>query len=130
MKIKQLGFAGHLIVARDCRFHLTREVGNVLVSTVGAYDPAHDRGKRKGWETVGCDRLFETMVFKLGGPCKCKEKCGARKVADWSELDFEGYNTAEAAQQGHEKMVRKWARKAKQRKSRPPCPRSALLGPR
>jgi len=67
--------------------------------------------ERFGYETVGCDRTYETMVFKAGKPCTAKGcKCGLPAI-DGSELDFEGYNDAGAATLGHRKMVAKWRRK-------------------
>lgn len=138
---KWFGNAGHLIVATDCRFHLCTQVGKYLVPTVGQYwptrssreihaqihDPAwlakhrHLKGdsfdagymKRFGYETVGCDRLFETRVFHAGPPCSAKDcGCGLPFPADWSEIDFAPYNDAGAATSGHMAMCRKWAEKA------------------
>jgi hypothetical protein len=104
--VRHTGFAGHLIVAPDCRFHLTTEVGPYLVSTVGAY--AQPGKKAEKWADVGCGRKFETFVFNLGGPCDCGEDCGSRQVSDWSEIDSEGTNTPAAAQAAHEAMVAKY----------------------
>ena len=103
---KWLGFAGHLIVSASCRFHLATEIGDVLVSTVGAYTQP---GREAQWAEIGHDRKFETMVFPLGAPCDCGEDCGSRAVADWSNIDFDGYNTPAAAQAGHMAMCEKWA---------------------
>jgi hypothetical protein len=107
---------------------LTTLVGKYLVSTVGqmwpsrssreihasVYDPKwldanRDRKgddfdfvymQRFGYETVGSDRTFETMVFRAGKPCASKP-C----------VDFLGYNDAKAATAGHRKLCAKWARK-------------------
>lgn len=90
-----LGTAGHLIVASDCRFHLTTLSGNYLISTVGEwwpsqevrrihariYDPVwhahndHRKGddydyaymRRFGFHEIGMDRKYETMVFQHNG---------------------------------------------------------------
>ena len=138
---KWFGNAGHLCVGRWCRFHLCTQVGNYLVSTVGQYWPerparevhaqVHDpkwlakhgilRGdnfdakylEHFGYEDIGCDRKFETMVFKTTGKI-CSEKscdCGMPLVADWGELDADAYNDAGSATQGHMKMCKKWAKK-------------------
>ena len=135
------GDAGHFICAKDCQFHLCTKVGNYLVSTVGrrwpcrasreihaqAYDPQwlaanrHRLGDdfdgaymdRFGYDTVGCDREFETMVFKAGKRCASKD-CGCGLPAiNGSELDFLGYNSAKDATQGHLKLCRKWAAKGR-----------------
>lgn len=103
----QRDFKGHLIVADMCRFFRTTDVdGKWRVSTIGDYHPG---GQDKA-DTIGIGRLYETMVFRLGREvCKCG--CKAPIVAQWSELDFEGYNTKLAATRGHLKMVRRWLRK-------------------
>lgn len=135
---KWFGHAGHFICGHKCRFHLCTQVGKYLVSTVGeywperssreihasVYDPVwlaanrhrlgddfdHAYMKRFGYKTVGCDRKFETMVFRAGAPCKVKDcECGLPGI-DGSELDFAGYNDAGSATRGHVKLCRKWAR--------------------
>lgn len=87
--------AGHLCVGRDCKFHLNTYVGKYIVSTVGEYWPDREvrkihadcrnieiegRGdywdadfmKKVGWLEIGCNRKYETMVFKAS---KSKSKC-------------------------------------------------------
>jgi len=121
---------GHLIVARNCRFHLNTYVGKYIVSTVGEYLPdsvgreilAKARGielkgkgeerladymEKIGYEDIGYNRKYETMVFWAK---KSKNKCCPYEAKDWMELDFAGYNTAEDAFKGHYKMCRKWSR--------------------
>lgn len=120
------GHAGHFICAPWCRFHLTTEVGDFLVSTVGEYCPdapvreilAESRkvkltGKgderlgsfldKCGFVEIGVDRKYETMVFRLS-PDLCDCGCGARVVASWSEKMADGYNERADAQRGHYKM--------------------------
>lgn len=133
------GHAAHFICGQWCRFHLATQVGPWLVSTVGelwpergtreihaqVHDPAwmaangHLKGdnfdaaymKHFGYDTIGCDRKYETMVFLAGKPCKSRGcGCGLPAISG-SELDFAGYNTAKAATEGHRKMVAKWRRK-------------------
>ena len=137
---KWFGHAGHFICSRWCQFHLCTLVGKYLVSTVGeywpergnreihakVYDPKwlqeniHRKGddfdavymKRFGFETIGCDRKYETMVFLAGAVCKVKDcKCGIPSISG-SELDFGGYNSAGAAAKGHHKLCEKWASKS------------------
>ncbi len=136
---KWFGHAGHLVVGDKCRFHLTTKVGRYLVSTVGeywperssreihakVYDPKwlaenqHLKGdefdhaymKKFGFETIGYDRKYETMVFKAGKACSSKEcGCGLPEI-NGSELDFLGYNNATDAATGHLKLCNKWGKK-------------------
>jgi hypothetical protein len=128
------GSAGHLIVGHWCRFHLCTLVGGYLISTVGEYWPerstreihaeVHDpkwlaknrqrKGddfdhaymKRFGFETIGYDRKYETMVFRAGSPCECG--CGIPQI-DGSEQDFAGYNEAADAARGHMEICERWA---------------------
>jgi hypothetical protein len=126
------GNAGHFICAEWCRFHLCTQVGEYLVSTVGEYVPdegvreiiAQSRGivlkgrgderrtdymRKIGFEEIGCDRLYETMVFRAGKPCS-SAACGCGLPAiDGSELDSLSYNTAKAATAGHVELCEKWA---------------------
>ncbi len=129
---KWFGNAAHFICGHNCRFHLTTLIGHYLVSTVGEYLPdesvreimARSRGiqiegrgdarradfmKKIGYEEIGCDRKYETMVFKAGAPCSVKEcGCGLPSI-DGSELDFAPYNQAGDATTGHLEMCRQWA---------------------
>lgn len=133
------GQAAHFICGDKCRFHMATKVGRYLVSTVGeywperssreihagVYDPTwlaanrHLLGdtfdaayfKRFGYETIGCDRKYETMVFRAGSPCKRKGcGCGLPEI-NGSELDFKPYNDAGSARRGHLALCRKWASK-------------------
>lgn len=136
---KWFGNAGHFICGASCRFHLTTQVGKYIVSTVGQYwperpvreihatvhDPAwfmahgHLKGdefdaeymNKFGYEQIGCDRTFETMVFKAGKTCKASGcDCGLPKIEP-SELDYEPANTAGEATKNHMKLCQKWAKK-------------------
>lgn len=122
MKIKHYGTAGHFIGGNQCRFHLCTEVGDYLVSTVGEYDPAgeskemrailkrsYDEAGDKNCIKIGCDRFYETMVFKTK-KSRCACGCGVPNIVP-NELDFEGYDTAGEATKGHFKMVEKWSEK-------------------
>lgn len=101
------GNAGHLIVSEDCKFHLATKIGNVLVSTIGEYIPHYMT--KPVW--IGCDRLYETMVFPtMKERCECG--CGMFRVdVSDGELDFDGYNDADSANKGHLEMCYKWAHK-------------------
>jgi hypothetical protein len=121
----------HFICARDCRFHLATAIGKHIVSTVGEYLPdstvrdifAKSRGvelkgigderladymKKIGYEEIGFDRKYETMVFKAN---RSKRGCCPWEQTSGSELDFAGYNDADAAYKGHMKLCAKWARR-------------------
>ncbi len=128
------GVASHLIVGRDCRFHLATVIGPWLVSTVGEYLPgesvrdilATSRGyalegrgdereaswlKQNDWEEIGYGRKYETMVFRVGEE-RCTDAdcdCGQPKVTEWSEVDSDVYNLRGDATRGHYAMCEKWA---------------------
>jgi len=121
---------GHFICGFDCRFRLTTYVGKYIVSTVGELFPdsqvreicAKSRGiilngigdERKydymdkiGYEEIGINRKYETMVFKAK---KSEDKCCPWRMTS-GELDFEGYNDPGDAFKGHMKLCLKWSKK-------------------
>ena len=131
------GVPGHLIVSQDCRFHLCTLVGPWLVSTVGEWLPdstswhiySDSRGvtieglgdarradflNKVGFIEIGAGRKYETMVFATTGErCTAPDcNCGLPVVADWSELDTDGYNERGDAHRGHYAMCEKVARLA------------------
>lgn len=130
------GSAGHLIVGYDCRFHLATLVGPWWVSTVGewlpdsnSWDiyasraggiPGHLRGDEKrswflknvGYLEIGAGRKYETMVFRAIPDERCDRDechCGQPEIADWGEIDSDGYNDRGDAQRGHYAMCERWA---------------------
>lgn len=102
---KWFGYAGHLIVAEDCYFHLTTQVGDYLVSTIGAWVPSHRRERSNNkYEEIGVGRLFETAVFKAGEICNIKE-CNCKMPSiDGHELCMYGSNDAGTAAENHRKV--------------------------
>lgn len=105
--------AAHLCVSDRCHFRLATYIppslnvhNGVIVSTVGEYTPSY----QKEFETVGRDRLYETMVFKAipttADDCAA---CPYRCDVEGGEIDFDGYNSAQAAYKGHLALCRKWA---------------------
>lgn len=102
--MKWFGKAGHFICADRCLFHLTTTVcdGAFLVSTVGEYYPLRAGDTP---QEIGCDRMYETMVFRAGAECPCG--CGQPQI-DGMELDMHGYNDAKSATEGHMAMCEKW----------------------
>ena len=121
-KWKWYGNVGHFICGKWCRFHLCTEIGNYLISTVGEYvHPRHGRGKEDlemEWlkenypgEDIGCNRKYETMVFKIDPNNRCTEPtcgCGLPEI-DGYEQDFGGYNIAKDATAGHMELCQKYA---------------------
>lgn len=101
--------SGHFIGGNSCRFHLNTYVGGYIVSTVGEYDPYH-----KGWghfETLGVDRLYETMVFEAVREKEEDALCCPWRIDVSKDVDMEGYNDSVDAYKGHLKLCRKWASK-------------------
>lgn len=116
------GHAAHFICGRWCRFHMATVIGEHLISTVGLYVHPRQSGggegeereflkKNPNGEEIGCNRFYETMVFKAGKRCKVSGcACGLPEISG-SELDSNGYQTAGEARKGHMDMCRKWASK-------------------
>jgi hypothetical protein len=129
--------AGHLIVGDKCKFHLNTYVGKYIVSTVGEYWPEripreihakiydqnwfienkelrgdtfdHEYFKKFGYEEIGCGRTYETMVFEA---FKIKDsQCCPYEINVGKQVDFDGYNNAKEAYEGHIKMCQKWSKK-------------------
>jgi len=104
---------GHLCVARDCQFHLNTYVGGYIVSTVGEYLP-HSARKKDEWEyqDIGMNRKYETMVFRARKATEDEGRdCCPYTVVNWTNIDFEGYNSSGDARAGHIRMCKKWATK-------------------
>lgn len=123
------GLPGHFIMGNRCRFHLTTKIGPWLVSTVGEYLPAAEvreiiadsRGKplegrgdarvadwltKFGYEEIGHERLYETMVFRCNS---APEPCGCFTPTDYTELECHGYNDHTDANAGHMAVCVKYA---------------------
>lgn len=125
----------HFICAFDCRFHLATYVGKYIVSTVGELFPdagvreinaslagielqgkgderKRDYIKRIGYETIGHDRKYETMVFKAAkrfakGP---DHDCCLWEIKSGENIDMLGYNTPAEAYAGHMRLCKKWSK--------------------
>jgi hypothetical protein len=99
-KWKWFGYAGHLCVAAECRFHLFTQVGDHLISTVGAGHPGGGERKTIG---SGPGDYFETYVFEAGPPCSADGcDCGGMPtLASLIELDGVRARTAADAQANH-----------------------------
>lgn len=117
------GTSGHLIVGRECRFHLCTLIGKHLVSTVGQWCPRHELGTSDAEEAawlkanwpgreIGAGRTYETMVFEADLTKRCNQpdcQCGLPSLLTANELDFQGYNLPADAAAGHMALCRKWA---------------------
>lgn len=122
----------HFICSSDCKFFLATKIGKYIVSTVGEYFPdseireifANSRGvilegkgdarradymKKIGFEDIGYNRKYETMVFKARKGITCKV-CPF-VIDGGSDIDFCSYNEPNEAYEGHLKMCKKWANK-------------------
>ena len=99
--------AGHLIVGSYCQFKLNTYVGGYIVSTVGEYKSSRSK-EGDDFETIGCDRIYETMVFRA---VKSENECCPYEMESPGEIDFAGYNDAEKAMKGHYKFCKKWAKR-------------------
>lgn len=108
IKLVELGCPGHFCAASSCHWRRHTRIGPYRISSVGDYFPMDGDERTE----IGCGRYFETMVFKVTGDCPEDEGCGCGQ-ADFSELDFEGYNTAGEAQAGHAAMAKKYLAKAR-----------------
>ncbi len=116
--------AGHFICGHRCRFTLNTYVGKYIVSTIGEMPYSCDEikeinRKHKGdkfnehFDEVGLDRLYETMVFKAR-ESSVKDsgwQCCPFEIIVEDEMDFEPYNNATDAYQGHLKLCNKWSKK-------------------
>jgi hypothetical protein len=134
---KWFGNVGHFICGHMCRFHLCTLVGEYLVSTVGEFWPERNvreihakindiawlsthrdlRGdafdhaymRRFGYEEVGYQRKYETMVFNAGEPCSAEGcGCGLPALKDGMELDFLPANDAKTATENHMQLCKKY----------------------
>lgn len=131
----------HLIISASCQFHLATKIGRHIVSTVGEYWPdsqvrkihlkVHnevypkdqkviegigdewDRNYMKafGFDDIGFNRKYETMVFKAKKSPEKGCKACIYVIESGRELDMDGYNKPEDAFKGHLKMCLKWANK-------------------
>jgi len=131
--------AAHFICGNDCRFHLATYVGGYVVSTVGEYLPDSqvreilaqsrritlngkgderlaDYMKKVGYEDLGYQRKYETMVFKAERMTAKGDQCCPWRMKTPDDVDMEGYNTPEAATAGHMKLCEKWSKKQSQHK--------------
>ena len=113
-KWEWFGLPAHFLCANSCRFHMATKVGRYLISSVGFYIPscATDEWCRTHplGEKIGCDRLFETFVFKAGPRCEGKCNCGVPQI-NGSEIDSLPANDPGTAQKNHMKLCKKWATK-------------------
>lgn len=102
------GRAAHFVGAYMCRYRLTTLVGEYIVSTVGDMRISRTgRDADEKQEKIGCDRLYETMVFKAGAACNCG--CGERRIDSGREIDYAPSNSDTEARANHMRLCRKYA---------------------
>lgn len=102
-----IGIPMHFIGAHDCNFRLATIIGDYVISTVGDWRPGYE-----GRQQIGADRCFETFAFKGWSICNrpgCE--CGMPIIDNATEIDSDGYNTSQDAQDGHMRMCAKYANK-------------------
>jgi len=123
---------GHFILGNECRFHLTTYIpkSGVVVSTVGEYvpdsairkiyretrnlptnkigdDELYDWLERNGFEDIGHDRKYETMVFKAEATKQVC--CPFRADFEDGEKDSDVYNDPGDAYSGHMALCEEWS---------------------
>ncbi len=121
----------HLCVAFDCKFHLATVVGDHIISTVGEWFPqeqmlqiiADQKGititgkgderryqylNKVGFQEIGLNRKYETMVFKATPTGE--SKCCPFEISG-PELQIRGYNEPDDATDGHYEMCEQWSNK-------------------
>lgn len=114
---------GHFICADRCKFFLNTYVNGYIISTVGEYLPpaavrlmlAKARGielreeddyiVKVGYENIGCDRKYETMVFEAQ---HIPDQCCEWRQQTGENIDFCGYNDPISATKGHYLMCEKY----------------------
>lgn len=99
----------HLCVSELCKFGKTTVVNGYIVSSVGEYVA---RGG-KGFERIGCDRLYETMVFKDSGKrCEIPE-CDCGRLPEPQDFgdrkDFAAANDRTTCLANHARLVEKYS---------------------
>jgi hypothetical protein len=106
-----MGHPAHFICADDCRFRLATKIGRFIVSTVGQMYYSEATAKALGRDPtmpvkIGCDRLFETMVFPASDVA---EECGCFRPSDLGEIDYAPANDAKTATANHMALCFKYA---------------------
>lgn len=100
---------GHFIASESCEFGRTTICDHVFVSSVGEY-----RSPRGRIETIGFDRLYETMVFRWSGQrctnpeCKCG---GLPEPISWESIEMRPANTRDECIANHNALVAEWMHK-------------------
>lgn len=101
---KWFGFAAHFCLARRCEFHLTTQVGNKLISSVGGLQPIEEDNENR-WEEIGCGRKFETLVFNIIDT----ESENKIPPIDYSEVESVCANTSKECHENHMRLCHKYA---------------------
>lgn len=102
-----MGRAAHFICAEKCHFRMATYIpkSKVIVSTVGDYDPGvKGVSGMKRPADIGCDRKYETFVFKA---VEAKD-CDCPYHIDPSEIDSLPANDGVQASKNHYELCEKW----------------------
>jgi len=65
--------------------------------------------KRFGYEDIGLDKKYETMVFS-SMPANDEEKCCPFRIDSSKDSEMESYNSASDAYEGHLKLCEKYSK--------------------
>ena len=132
VEITERGWAEHFICADSCKFRrntlLEYKDKKWIVSTVGAMPQSEIMKKypefcsKNGFETIGCDRYYETMAFEAE-PVKNKDgiiiyydaDVGKQIYfdSDWAISDC-NFETDKQANEMHDKVVEELIKKIKE----------------
>jgi hypothetical protein len=128
MKVKRTerGWAGHYICADQCLFRrntlLEYKNLRIVISTVGAKEMPKGLKKihpNKNFDTVGCNRYYETMVFKAKRVEKIYWDANINKEVQFDspwQIDKINVKSDKEANDMHEKIVDELSDKMKNNK--------------
>jgi len=115
IKISYRGWPGHFICGHRCVFHLNTliEFGDtkVVVSTVGLMRKIS--GDVHEYETIGCNRHFETMAFHATKDGEFWDADVERQICFDSNWAWESVEDEWKANKGHFAVVEELSKKLK-----------------
>lgn len=120
VKRTERGWAGHCIISDDCRYHrntlLEYEDLKIVVSTIGRYVPmSRVMYGDYSFDTVGCDRFFETMAF-VADETKYHDADATQQVEFDSKWSLDSPDMEIEADEMHENVVKEISEKMKKNK--------------
>ena len=121
VKVTHHGYPGHFCCAERCRYHRTSVIhidgmATYLISSVGAMTPTGGIGNGDGevYDTIGINRFYETMVFKVNPVQEDERGDLLWKMSSGSELDISGLGEEfafDVADKMHDAAVKKWVKR-------------------